>query len=67
MEEDMILEYEEANSDLDILESQLQIINNVIDIDGAIYDAFEEDRVKVISHAMKIIQKIQRKIVREIP
>lgn len=70
MEEDLILgdeDYEEKPKDLMIIDSQLMVINNVLDVDSGLYDDCEPDKIKCISNAMKIIQKLQRKILKEIP
>ena len=66
MEEDLIIGEEEKNDTLDIIDNQLMVINSVLDVPDDVYDAFTEDRVRVISSAMKIIYTIQRTLLKEL-
>jgi hypothetical protein len=45
---------------LDIIDSQINIITNLIDTDTDMYDKCAEDKVRAISQAYKIIHKVQR-------
>jgi hypothetical protein len=66
MEEDLVIGEEEQNDTLDIIDNQLMVINSVLDVPDDVYDAFTEDKVKVISSAMKIIYTIQRTLLKEL-
>ena len=66
MEEDLIIGEEENSDTLDIIDNQLMVINSVLDVPDDVYDAFTEDKVKVISSAMKIIYTIQRTLLKEL-
>lgn len=67
MEDDLILGGEEQPSDIDIIENQLYVIINVVDIPDDMYDDCPADKIKCVTNAMRIIQKIQRKTIKEIP
>lgn len=47
---------------LDIIESQLQIIVTISEMDGELYDDLADDRIKTISGAFRLIREAQRKI-----
>lgn len=47
---------------LDIIESQLQIIVTISEMDSGLYDDLDEDRVKTMSGAFRLIREAQRKI-----
>jgi len=66
MEDDLIIGEEEKNDTLDIIDNQLMVINSVLDVPLDVYDSFDEDRIKVISNAMKIINTIQRTLLKEL-
>jgi hypothetical protein len=66
MEEDLILGEEEREFDkLDIIDNQLTLIMSIIDADS-LYDDFATERILLISNAMKIINKAQKGILKEI-
>ena len=62
----MIIGEEEKNDTLEIIDNQLMVINSVLDVPLDVYDSFDEDRIKVISNAMKIINTIQRTLLKEL-
>jgi hypothetical protein len=66
MEDDLIIGEEEKNDTLEIIDNQLMVINSVLDVPLDVYDSFDEDRIKVISNAMKIINTIQRTLLKEL-
>lgn len=45
---------------LDIIDSQMNVIINLSQLDTDIYDKCPEDKVRAISQAYKIIHKVQR-------
>lgn len=47
---------------LGIIESQLQIIVTISEMDSGLYDDLDEDRVKTMSGAFRLIREAQRKI-----
>jgi hypothetical protein len=58
-EDDLILG--EADYTLsDLIDNQLTVITTLLDIEVIAYDTFEEDRIKAIAQAMKMIHKCQR-------
>lgn len=47
---------------LGIIECQLQIIVTISEMDSDLYDDLDEDRVKTMSGAFRLIREAQRKI-----
>lgn len=66
MEQETDIILEEADNRLSIIEVQLTAINSVIDLDESIYEGLQDDKIKVISSAMKLILKIQRELIKDI-
>ena len=68
MEDDLVLEANENDrqAELNIIDNQLIVINTLMDVEGAPYDSWEEDRIKVIVRAMKLIYKTQNKLIKEV-
>ena len=67
MENDIILqEVSDVDGMLNIIDSQLAVINNVIDMDNGIYDELYVQKVKAMSNAMKLIIKVQVALTKEI-
>lgn len=64
-EEDLILG-EEQESKLDIIDNQLTVINSVLDVPEDVYDDFQIHKIRVISNAMKIIDTIQKTLLKEL-
>lgn len=54
------------NEKIEIIENQLWIIQSLIDTDNTIYDEFVEDKIKTISKAIRVIQKCQDKIYKDL-
>lgn len=46
----------------DIIESQLVIIASMNDLSDDLYDELQEDKIRVISNAMLIIQAVQKSL-----
>ena len=65
-EEDLIIGEPEQDGHLDIIESQLTVINNLVDIDNDLYDDFMADKIKVVSRALRIIFKVQAALLKEL-
>lgn len=59
-------EIEFKDPKIDIIENQLWIIQCLMDTDSSLYDTFLEDKIKTISRAIKVINKCQEKIIKEI-
>jgi hypothetical protein len=68
MEEDLILGEPEKESItiLDIIESQLYIISEVMAQADDIYDKQHQDKVETIAKAFKVIQKAQDTLMRNL-
>lgn len=49
-----------------VIDNQIGLIQCLMDIEGSLYDAFDEDRIKVITMALKVISKAQKKILDEL-
>ena len=66
-EVDIVLE-EGTNRDerLDIVDVQLTIISTVADLEENLYDGLQEDKIKVVADAMKIINRIQKQLIKEL-
>lgn len=47
---------------LGIIECQLQVIVTISEMDSGLYDDLDEDRVKTMSGAFRLIREAQRKI-----
>jgi hypothetical protein len=69
-EDDLILgeeiEVNDTRDLLDIIDMQLIVISNISDLDAALYDEAMEHKVKVLVRAMKLIAKVQDKIIKEL-
>jgi len=67
-EDDLILEESpnETRDLLDIIDMQLILINSVSDLDGSIYDDLMEHKVKIMVRAMKLIAKVQDKLLKSV-
>jgi hypothetical protein len=69
-EDDLILgeeiEVNDTRDLLDIIDMQLIVISNISDLDGNLYDEAMEHKVKVLIRAMKLIAKVQDKIIKEL-
>lgn len=59
-------EIEIKDHKIEIIENQLWIIASLIDTDNTLYDTFLEDKIKTIARAIKVINKCQEKIMKEI-
>jgi hypothetical protein len=67
MSEDIILEDGDVSmSGNDIIDIQLQIIATCMEMDGYLYDRLEEDKIKAVSSAFRIICKVQKKILEKL-
>ena len=67
MSDDIELEEGKGVSEDPVFEEQINILLNMADIDfTALYDDFQEERIKVISTAMKIINARQKNILKEL-
>ena len=66
MEEDLIIGEPDQDGHLDIIESQLTVINTLVDIDNDLYDDFMADKIKVVSRALRIIYKVQAALLKEL-
>ena len=70
MEDDLILDFEEKEKDaknpLDVIDNQLAVIGNVADLDHSVYDECLEDKIKVITRALKLIFKIQGNLLKDV-
>ena len=51
---------------LGIIECQLQIIVTISEMDSGLYDDLDEDRVKTMSGAFRLIREAQRKITEDV-
>ena len=51
---------------LGIIECQLQIIVTISEMDSVLYDDLDEDRVKTMSGAFRLIREAQRKITEDV-
>lgn len=51
-----------GTSYFDIIESQLVIIASMNDLSDDLYDELQEDKIRVISNAMLIIQAVQKSL-----
>jgi hypothetical protein len=59
-------EPEDGFSLLDIIDNQMFVIANIVDLDTSAYEKMEEDRIKALSLAFRVIQKIQVKLLKTI-
>lgn len=69
MSENIIIdipEQVEVVGTLDIIENQIMVINEVNEWSVSLYDTMDEDRIKVVSNALKLIAMIQRKIMKSL-
>ena len=51
---------------LGIIECQLQIIVTISEMDSGLYDDLDEDRVKTMSGAFRLIREAQRKLMEDV-
>lgn len=51
---------------LDIIENQIMLINEVNEWSVSLYDTMDEDRIKVVNNAFKLIAMVQRKLMKSI-
>jgi hypothetical protein len=51
---------------LDIIENQLSVVVTISEIDGILYDELNDDRIRTMSHAFKLIREAQRKLMEEV-
>ena len=66
-EDDLILVEENETRDLlDIIDMQLITINSIADLDASLYDDLVEHKVKIMVRAMKLIAKVQDKLLKDI-
>ena len=68
MSDDIILEEGEPPiSDDTVFSEQINLLLNMMDMDfTALYDEWQEDKVKVVTTAMKIINTRQKNILKEL-
>ena len=66
MEEDIIIEPAKEETNLDVIDSQLSVIQSIYELDENLYPEFREDKLKVIVRALKIIFKIQTTLLKDI-
>ena len=68
MSDDIILEEGEPSiSDDTVFSEQINLLLNMMDMDfTALYDEWQEDKVKVVTTAMKIINTRQKNILKEL-
>jgi hypothetical protein len=59
-------EPEDGFSLLDIIDNQLGVILHAVEMDTSAYEKMEEDRIKALSLAFRVIQKIQVKLLKTI-
>jgi hypothetical protein len=59
-------EPEDGFSLLDIIDNQMLVITTIVDLDTSAYEKMEEDRIKALSLAFRVIQKIQVKLLKTI-
>lgn len=57
-------EKDEILDSLDIIESQLTIITNVLDTEDGLYDDFLADKIKVVSRALNLIYLVQASLLK---
>lgn len=65
-EDDLILEPDEDDrqAELNVIDNQLMTITTLMDIDGDPYELWNEDRIKIIVRAMKVIYKMQSNLLK---
>jgi len=68
MSEDLVIteDVEVLTEYLDIMESQIMVINEVLEQSIQLYDTMDEDRIKVVTTAYALIYKLQRKIMKQL-
>jgi hypothetical protein len=67
MEDDLIIGEESDELDLlDVIDSQLDIIIYVSDIDNEMYDTCLADKIKVTTKAFSVILKAQAKLLKNL-
>lgn len=54
------------NDYLEIMESQIMVINEVCEQSLQLYDTMDEDRIKVVTNAYRLIYKLQQKIIKQL-
>lgn len=63
---DAIPDSDTAMSPLEVIENCIMVINECREMNEDVYDTMQEDKVKVMANAFKLIAKIQRKLITEI-
>jgi hypothetical protein len=64
---DIIIEEAEAEPKLlDIIESQIVIINECMEWSVDVYDEMPADKIRIMSNAFKLIAKAQKKLMAQI-
>ena len=58
------LQEPEQTTALDIIDSQLNVITNAIEWPDDIYDTMNEDKVKIVSAALRIIHAVQWEMIK---
>ena len=57
---------EDSDYLLGVIECQLQVIVTISEMDSGLYDDLDEDRVKTMSGAFRLIREAQRKITEDV-
>lgn len=65
-ENEIIFEEGMPDTPVEIISSQMEVINTLIDTEYSPYDTFQEDRIKAISMAFKVITATQKKILKDL-
>lgn len=67
MDNDIILEDgDDRTIELEIIDNQLIVINTLLEIEQEPYDTWQDDRVRVLANAMKIIMKQQKVLMKNV-
>lgn len=56
---------ETVNEDLEIINNCLFVIGEVLNMDGSLYDALNEDKIKTVSQSFDVIAAINKKIIND--
>lgn len=62
----MTEEIEDKSHLLNVIDTQLYIISTLLESDSSLYDEFAEDKIKIITRALKVIYSAQHKILKEL-
>jgi hypothetical protein len=62
----MLEEGTERDGRLDIIDTQLHVLASVAELEETLYDDLQADKIRVVSDALKLINKIQKQLIKEI-